>query len=122
MHSHWCKDQLLLNKTLLKHCKCKHQNMSMAWIDYRKAFDSVPHNWIIKSLELFKVSPIIVNFLKSNMLNWKTTLFLSHKTGNLKSNPVDIKRGIFQSDSLSPLFFCPVLIPLTIELNRTGYG
>ena len=29
--------------------------MSMAWIDCRKAFDSVPHNWIIKSFELFKV-------------------------------------------------------------------
>ena len=29
--------------------------MGMAWTDYRKAFDSVPNNWIIKSLELFKV-------------------------------------------------------------------
>ena len=50
--------------------------MSMAWIDYRKTLDSVPHNQIIKSLELFKVSPILVNFLKSNMNNWKTALFL----------------------------------------------
>ena len=63
--------------------------MSMAWIDYRKAFDSVPHNCIIKSLESFKGSPIIVNFLKSNMRNGKTILSLSHKSGNLKSNPVD---------------------------------
>ena len=61
--------------------------MSMAWIDYRKAFDSVSHNWIIKFFVLFEVSPIIVNFLESNMRNWKTTLFLSHKSGNLKTNP-----------------------------------
>ena len=60
--SYGCKDQLLINKMLLEHCKSKHRNMSMAWIDYKKAFDSVPHSWIIKSLELFKVSPIIVNF------------------------------------------------------------
>ena len=92
-----CKDQLLINRMILEHGQSKHRNMSMAWIDYRKAFDSVPHNWktkslklydyrrvfdsvpnnwIIKSLELFKVSPIIVNFLRSNMLNWKATLFL----------------------------------------------
>ena len=96
--------------------------MSVAWIDYRKAFDSVPHNWIIKSLELFKVSTIIVNFLKFNIRNRKTTLFLSHKSGNLKSNPVDIKCGIFQGDSLSPLLFCLALIPLTTEHDRTGYG
>lgn len=65
------KDQLLINKMLLKHCKSKHQNMSMAWIDCRKAFDSVPY------LELIKVSPIIVNFLKSNMPNWKIILFIT---------------------------------------------
>ena len=28
------------------------------------------------------------------MRNWKTTLFLSHKSRNVKSNLVDIKRGI----------------------------
>ena len=28
------------------------------------------------------------------MCNWKTTLFLSRKSGDLKSNPVDIKWGI----------------------------
>ena len=33
--------------------------MSMTWVDYRKAFHSVQRNWIIKSLELFKVSSII---------------------------------------------------------------
>ena len=91
--------------------------MSMVWIDYRKAFDSVPHNWIIKALELFKVSPIIVNFLKLNMLNWKATLFLSHKSGYLKPNPVDIKCDIFQGDSLSLLLFYLAVFPLTTELN-----
>ena len=96
--------------------------MSMACIDYRKAFDSVSQNWIIKFLELFKVSPMIVNFLKSNMLNWKTTLFLSYKTGNLKSNPVNIERGIFQGYSLSSLLFCLALISLTTKFNRAGYG
>ena len=75
--------------------------MNMAWIDYRKAFDSVPHNWIIKSLELFKMSSITVNLLKSNMLNKKRTPFLSHKSGNYKSNPAGIKRTIFKGDSFN---------------------
>ena len=35
----------------------------MALTDYIEALDSAPRNWIIKSLELFKVSVIIVNFL-----------------------------------------------------------
>ena len=57
--SYGCKDQLLMNKMLPEHFKSKHRNISMAWIDYRKVFNSVSHNWIIKSLELFKKSHII---------------------------------------------------------------
>ena len=30
--------------------------------------------------------------------------------------------GIFQGDSLSPLFFCMVLNPLSVELPRTDFG
>ena len=52
------------------------------------------------------------------MHNWKTTPFLSH----CKSNLEDIKRGICQRDSLSPLPFCLALTPLTTEFNRTGCG
>ena len=30
----------------------------MAWTDYREAFDSIAHKWILKVLDLFKISPI----------------------------------------------------------------
>ena len=38
------KDQLLIDKAVLKDCKKRHTNLSMAWIDYRKAYDLVPHS------------------------------------------------------------------------------
>ena len=47
-----CKDQLLISQAILQECKRGEKNLSMAWIDYQKAFDRVPHSWIIKSLEL----------------------------------------------------------------------
>ena len=115
--SYGCKDQLMINKMILENCKKRKQNLSCAWIDYKKAFDSVPHEWILRSLELFKVSPKVVGFLKHNMKNWKTQLILTHESGTLMSDNINIKRGIFQGDSLSPLLFCISLIPLSLELN-----
>ena len=38
------KDQLLIDKIVLKDCKKRHNNLSMAWIDYTKAYDFVPHS------------------------------------------------------------------------------
>ena len=50
------KDQLLIDKMVLKNCKRRKTNLAMAWIDYKKAFDMVPHSWILKTLHLCKVA------------------------------------------------------------------
>ena len=120
--SYGCKDQLIVNKMILEDCKTRMKNLTTSWIDYRKAFDSVPHSWIIKTLELCKVSPEIIKFMDVNMKNWKTTLLLKHATGTLTSRLIEIKSGIFQGDSLSPLLFCLSLAPLSNLLRDTNCG
>jgi len=40
----------------------------------------------------------------------------------MQSQPIQIRRGIFQGDCLSLLLFCIALIPLTNELNRADCG
>ena len=107
---------------ILENCRKKDRNLSTAWIDYKKAFDSVPHEWILKAIELYKISPRISNFLRTSMTKWQTRLLLSHNNGTLKSDPIKLKRGDFQGDSLSPLLFCLALIPLSNKLNNTNYG
>jgi hypothetical protein len=56
------------------------------------------------------------------MENWKTRLFLKTKQEVIQSQPIQIRRGIFQGGSLSSLLFCIALIPLTNELNRADCG
>ena len=45
--------------TVLTDCKKRHTNLSMAWIDYRKAYDLVPHSWVNECIEMFGIA---VNF------------------------------------------------------------
>jgi hypothetical protein len=56
------------------------------------------------------------------MTFWRTTLNLSINNTKVKSEPIQIKRGIDQGDSLSPLCFCLAINPLTNLLNSSGYG
>ena len=52
------KDQLLLEKTVLKDCRKRQTNLAMAWIDYKKAYDFAPppHSWIKESMELMGIA------------------------------------------------------------------
>ena len=49
--------------------------LSIAWIDYQKAFDSVPHSWLEKSVALVGVNRKIVRFYKLFMEKWNIRLF-----------------------------------------------
>ena len=48
------KDQLLTGKSILKDCRKRHSNLAMAWIDYLKAYDMVPHSWIVECSGMFE--------------------------------------------------------------------
>lgn len=115
-----CKEQLVTDEIILNQAQKKMRNIFMSYIDYKKAFDSVPHSWLIKTLEIYKVNPNIRNFLKHIMSNWRTTIHLT--AGNMKTEPIMISRGIFQGDSLSALWFCLAINPLSNLLNKTKYG
>ena len=86
----------------------------MAWIDYKKAYDMVPHSQIIECLDLFGVAENIKSLLVNSMEKWKVMLC----SGNSELDKVKIKRVIFQGDSLSPLVFALALIPLSLILRN----
>ena len=58
--SYGTKRQLLINRSIFEDAFRKKKNLSCAYIDYMKAYDSVPHNWIIEILRAYKVSNVIV--------------------------------------------------------------
>lgn len=94
----------------------------MAWTDFKKAFDSVPHTWILKCLELYDVNKEIRSFLAVQMAEWKTSLCLNHTGGQLTVPETKIQRGIFQRDSFLPLLFCLTIDPVSKILNDLNIG
>ena len=114
-----CSDQLLLDKMITAEAQSRHRNLAMAWIDFRKAFDSVAHAWLREMLIIYRFAPNLVDCLHSLMPRWRTRILLP---GGGVGGPIHIRRGIFQGDSLSPLLFCLALNPISIELSSAGLG
>ncbi|VEN51470.1 unnamed protein product [Callosobruchus maculatus] len=100
----------------------EHRNLHTCFIDYKKAFDSVPHSWLMKTLQIYKINPGLRQFLKSTMETWRTNIHLQAHDGHIQTDELHIRRGIFQGDSLSSLWFCLCLNPLSNTLNSTNHG
>ena len=86
----------------------------MAWIDYGKAYDFSSHSWILERLDRLGIAGNVRSFLEKSMKKWK---FLLNLNGSDLCQ-VDINRGIFQEDTLSPLIFVICMIPLSLLLRK----
>ena len=110
------KDQLLFDKMIVKNCKKRLTSLTVAWIDYRKAYDMVLHSWIEKCMNMFGVAVNVRSFISESMKHWNTEL----NAGQSGPGNVKIKQRIFHGDSLSLLLLAMTMIPLTLMLRKTN--
>ena len=67
----------------------------MGWIDYKKAYDMIPHSWILEMLGLVKVADNVKGLLSNSMGDWKTVLTASgDELGEVDIKPVEFSRVI----------------------------
>ena len=67
---------------------------------------------------MFVIAFNVRQFLLSSAKKWKTEL----TSCGQQLGVVNIKRGIFQGDSLSPLLFVLCMVPLSLVLRRSKAG
>ena len=118
-----CSEQLLINKNILSEVQRKKRNLLTLWLDHRITFDSVPHDWIIKALQLAKVPKNLVESINRLTKQWATILNLRGEDWSVTSDEIHYAKGIFQRDSLSVLLFILSVNQLSFMLGQLkGYS
>jgi hypothetical protein len=117
-----CLDAIVIDEAIAAEAKLHRKSLSVAWIDYRKAFDMVPHTWLRKVLKAINAPKVVRTIVDSLIPMWQTHIELQTAEG-LARIPIRLKRGLFQGDSLSPLLFCLCVAPLSHALSkRRGFS
>lgn len=114
-----CMDALAIDNAVTEEARVWARNLSVAWIDFRKAYDMTPHRWIEDMLEAIEAPEIVQRALTKLIPLWKTRIELLGETRMIVS-PVTFRRVLYQGDSLSPLLFCLCVAPLSSALRKGG--
>ena len=118
-----CSEQLLINKAVLKETKQQKRNLVTAWLDYAKAFDSIPHSWLFLALRLAKIPEYIIKSIENLSKHWNTIVTLSSKDNIIKTDVIRYMKGILQGDSLSVIIFILCVNPLSHIIKKfQGYA
>ena len=105
-------------QSAIKTCRNNNKPYSIASLDLRKAFDTVPHTSIGRALERFRIDQRLKRFIMEGLTGCSTTI----KAGKTSVPDIRINRGVKQGDPLSPLLFNLVLDEVLCRLDSLPTG
>ena len=67
-------DQLIIDRSIMEEVKTYHRNLAVAFYDYKKAYDKVHHDWMLRVYKWIGIPDNVITLLSSMMRKWKTRL------------------------------------------------
>ena len=108
-------DLLYIDRTVIKEVKSTKKKLAMVKIDYKKAYDMVPHSWIKECLDLFGVAENIKTLLGNSMEKGRVMLL---RAENSELGEVDIKQGICSRRLFIFFSVCFSIDPITFDFMK----
>ena len=132
-----CLDALMVDYMVAREAMVRRRNLSVAWRDYQKAYDRVPHAWLSEVLSIVR-APLSVQHTLPLSVQHTLPLSVQHTLARLRQKCSSVfcvgtgdgtvmteltyRRGVFQGDSLSPLLYCQSIAPISHAIRKTaGY-
>ena len=113
-------DALLYDSSIRVKLRTLGRSGAVGWIDYQKAYDRIPHGWLLRVPRTIRAPKGVIRVVKDLLPKWESEFTTGHGPEAF-STPIAFRRGMFQGDSLSPLLFCLCLAPLSHALQgETG--
>jgi len=115
-------DQLLVDECIMQQVRESKRNLAVAYYDYKKAYDMVHHDWMIRVYRWMGVPDNVCRVLERLMKLWRTKLEVFVDGQKQTSRWIEILKGFLQGDSYSPVGFCLSEVPIAILIKKSkGY-
>ena len=105
-------DNLLLDRMVLQDAERGRRNLSMAWVDVAKAYDSVDHHWLIDMFNLHRFPSWYSEVMQKLSTSWSTRIMAKTENGLETPDTIQFNKSLPQGDTLCPLLFTLCLNPI----------
>ena len=96
----------------MEEVKKYHRNLAVAFYDYKKVYDKVHHDWMLRVYKWIGIPDEVIELISNLMELWKPRLEIWSKGEKMTSRWINISCGFLQEDSYSPFGFCISEIPV----------
>ena len=89
-------DQLIIDRCIMKEVEQHHCNLAAAFYDYKKAYDKVHHDWMIRVYDWIGIPRNVIRLIVDLMSKWKTRLEIWNGSEKMTSRWIRILCGFLQ--------------------------
>ena len=111
-------DHLFVLQNVIEMYQSVHKRVYCAFIDYRKAFDSIDRSFLWQKLLAYNINGKFINVIQGIYNNAKSCL----KKDNMISDYFICNIGVRQGDNLSPLLFSLFLNDFSYHIRSSCQG
>ena len=106
----------------MEEVKTQRKNLAVAFYDYKKTYDKVHHDWMLRVYSWMGLPANVISLLRHLISYWKTQLKIWNEEEDKVSRWIDIMCGFLQCDSYSQVGFCLSEVPVCKLIQETkGY-
>ena len=95
------------------------RNLSMAWVDVAKAYDSIDHEWLDEMMILHRFFTWLKNVTSKLSASWNTRIQCKTDKGDETSDVISFRSGLSQGDALCLRLFTLCMNPVAWMLKAT---
>ena len=115
-------DNLLIDREVILDSQRGKRNLSMAWFEVCKAYDSVDHDWLCAMTDVHRFPIWLGEVIRKLCASWNTRVVATTREGRETSRNIRFMKGLYQGDALCPRLFTLCLNPVAWRLRATeGY-
>lgn len=103
-----CPEHSTVLQSMIRHAKRCHKTLHCIWLDLKNAFGSVRHDLLLHSLRMANIPENILTYIANFYKNIRVCV----RTETFTTRAIDLKVGVFQGDTLSPIIFLMAINPL----------
>ena len=102
----------------MEEVKQYHRNLAVAFYDYKKAYDKVHHDWMLRVYKWIGIPDEVIELISNLMELRKTRFEIWSKGEKMTSRWIKISCGFLQGDSYSPVGLCKIPVCRLLQESR----
>ena len=81
------EELLYIDQHIINDSKTRRKNLTMAWIDYKKAYDMIPQSWTAHCFKMNKMPDEVIKFIEKNNRNMVSRIDSRRKNLSRSEDP-----------------------------------